>query len=613
LSLITLRGVNLSFGVQQLLDNVDLVIGSGEKTAIVGRNGEGKSTLLKIIAGDIAADSGEIIVRDGASISRLPQEVPQGHSEQTVFEVVAEGLSSQQAADVIALQNDAGNSSDADSWQLMARVNSIISRLQIEPEAQMAKLSGGQKRRVMLAQALVAEPQLLLLDEPTNHLDIDSILWLEKFLQQLPISILLVTHDRELIRKTANRIIDIDRGRVTSWQHNYDRFLTARQQALDAEETANAKFDKKLQQEETWIRQGIKARRTRNEGRVRALKKMRDERRARRSQSGTADIKLQTGERSGKVVFELEGVSFSHGEQSIVKNFSTTILRGDKVAIIGPNGSGKTTLIKLLLGDLQPNSGTVKQGSNLEIAYFDQLRASLNENLNAADNVSDGADFIDAFGKRTHIMGYMQSFLFSPERARAPITRLSGGERNRLLLAKLFTKPANLLVLDEPTNDLDVESLELLESTIVEFDGTVLLVSHDRNFVDNIATSTIVTSTTGSVREYVGGYRDYLEQSQHDTVKTAQKQSSDKAAKNKSTDKQSSKKLSYKLQRELDSLPAKIEKLEEKKDAMAVTLADPATYKLPAEEQRDLQDSFSEMDRELDAAYARWEELEAQQ
>ncbi len=611
MALIRMRAVHLSYGPQTLLDSVDLTIESGEKIAVVGRNGEGKSTLLKLIAGDVQADSGEIVIRDGTRIGRLQQEVPGTTDNRTVFEIAADGLDPETAASAVATRDAEGSVESADAWRAAAEISNVISRLQLDPDATIDSLSGGQKRRAMLARALAGQPDLLLMDEPTNHLDVEAILWLEGFLKKLQIALILVSHDRQLVRNIANRIIDIDRGRVTSWNHTYDRFLEARQQALENEERQNQLFDKKLQQEETWIRQGIKARRTRNEGRVRALKKLRQERAQRREQTGNANLKLQSGDRSGKIVFELKDVQFSHADQQpIVKRFSCTIMRGDKIAIIGPNGSGKTTLVKLILDQLQPDSGTVTQGTNLKIAYFDQLRQQLDENRTAADNVSEGADFIEVFGERKHIMGYMQDFLFAPERARAPINKLSGGERNRLLLAKLFTKPANLLVLDEPTNDLDVETLELLEHTIAEFSGTVLLVSHDREFINNIATSTLVLDGKGGIEEYVGGYEDYLNQVSHaeKNVQPAEKKTASKAKPSAPAVKA---KLSYKLQRELDALPNQIEKIEEEKDALALQLSDPATYQLPAPEQASLQDKFRQMETDLKTAYDRWDELEA--
>ena len=463
----------------------------------------------------------------------------------------------------------------------------------------------------MLAKALVAQPNVLLMDEPTNHLDIDSVLWLEDFLSKMTATLVFVTHDRTLIRRLANRIVDIDRGTVTSWNHPYDKFLQLREDALAAAETQDKLFDKKLKQEETWIRQGIKARRTRNEGRVRALKKLREERAQRRAKIGKAELNIQTDKKSGRIVFELDKISHSLGGKKLIDNFSTTIMRDNKIAIIGPNGSGKTTLLKVILGKLNPDKGTASHGTNLEIAYFDQLRNQLDESKSAADNVSEGADFIEVHGQRKHIMGYMQEFLFDPERARAPINKLSGGERNRLLLAKLFTKPANVLVLDEPTNDLDVETLELLEYTVLSFTGTVLLVSHDREFIDNIASSTIVLEGNAKLREYVGGYSDYQTYAANDQGKN---KASTNQKKNKTPDSKvvakKPAKLSYKLQRELDELPAIIEQLESDKVSLEEKLADPEIFK-DVDKLKKEQTNYEVLEAELSTAYSRWEELEA--
>jgi ATP-binding cassette subfamily F protein uup len=461
----------------------------------------------------------------------------------------------------------------------------------------------------MLARALVTEPRILLMDEPTNHLDVASVEWLESFLRKLRVTMIFVTHDRQLIKSLANRIVEIDRGSLTSWNQTYEKYLQSREQAMAAQAEHDRQFDKKLKQEETWIRQGIKARRTRNEGRVRALKKLREERAKRRAQIGQVNIQVQTGDKSGKVVFELDGVSHRYDEKVILKDFSTTIMRGQKLAIIGPNGSGKTTLLKIILGELQPDSGGVKLGTNLQVAYFDQLRSQLNDKLSAADNVSEGADFVDIGSDRKHIMGYMQEFLFSPERARAPITALSGGERNRLLLAKLFTRPANVLVLDEPTNDLDVETLELLEYTVLNFTGTVLIVSHDREFIDNIANTTIAFETDGSVREYVGGYTDYLSQRPAQKSSTSTQKKSDTAK--PKTSQTGKVKLSYKLQRELNELPAKIETLEAEKEVLETKLASPDIYQNGGSELTDLQAQYASLETAIATAYERWDELES--
>ena len=611
---IRLRGISLAFGPDKLLDDAELVINQGERVAVLGRNGQGKSTLLKVLHGEIEPDEGERVISDGVKIARLQQEVPSGSDDRSIFEVVASGLGEHAGEALKQLDTEGYTEIElegTDIWRATADIQSVISRLQLVPELTVSELSGGQKRRVMLAKALVAQPNVLLMDEPTNHLDIDSVLWLEDFLSKMTATLVFVTHDRTLIRRLANRIVDIDRGRLTSWNHPYDKFLQLREDALAAAETQDKLFDKKLKQEETWIRQGIKARRTRNEGRVRALKKLREERAQRRAKIGKAELNIQTDSKSGRIVFELDKIGHSLGGKKLIDNFSTTIMRGNKIAIIGPNGSGKTTLLKVILGELNPDNGTASHGTNLEIAYFDQLRNQLDESKSAADNVSEGADFIEVHGQRKHIMGYMQEFLFDPERARAPINKLSGGERNRLLLAKLFTKPANVLVLDEPTNDLDVETLELLEYTVLSFTGTVLLVSHDREFIDNIATSTIVLEGNGKLREYVGGYTDYQ-------TYAAKSQGSNKATvnqkKNKTPDNKpvakKPAKLSYKLQRELDELPGIIEQLENNKTSLEEKLADPEIFR-DVDKLKKEQTNYEVLETELGTAYSRWEELEA--
>jgi len=611
MALIRLRNIHLSFGPEPLLDNAELVIEHSDRIAVLGRNGQGKSTLLKLLDETITPDGGEIVLADGVTISRLQQEVPAGDDQRSVYAVAASGHDDRSAQALQELEATGATDIDTtiDIWRASADIKSIISRLQLDPQDKVAELSGGQKRRVMLARALVSEPSVLLMDEPTNHLDVESVVWLEAFLKKLPVTLIFVTHDRQLIKSIANRIVEIDRGRLTAWNQTYEKFLLSRQQDIEARETQDKLFDKKLKQEEEWIRQGIKARRTRNEGRVRALKKLRDERAQRRAQIGQVNLQVQSANKSGKIVFEVDKVSHTMGGQRLISNFSTTIMRGHKIAIIGPNGSGKTTLLKIILGQIDPDEGQVTAGTNLDIAYFDQLREQLDESRSAADNVSDGSDFIDINGTRKHIMGYMQEFLFSPERARAPIRKLSGGERNRLLLARLFTRPANLLVLDEPTNDLDVETLELLEYTVLEFPGTVLLVSHDREFIDNIATSTITLDGSGNVREYVGGYSDYLNQRSDPSVTSAGKTP---AATKPSTESKpkTNNKLSYKLQRELDTLPVKIEKLETEKQKVEQSLSDPTIYQQAESVLAGLQDEYKKLDDELAAAYARWEELE---
>ena len=611
---IRLRGISLAFGPDKLLDDAELVINQGERVAVLGRNGQGKSTLLKVLHGEIEPDEGERVISDGVKIARLQQEVPSGSDDRSIFEVVASGLGEHAGEALKQLDTEGYTEIElegTDIWRATADIQSVISRLQLVPELTVSELSGGQKRRVMLAKALVAQPNVLLMDEPTNHLDIDSVLWLEDFLSKMTATLVFVTHDRTLIRRLANRIVDIDRGRLTSWNHPYDKFLQLREDALAAAETQDKLFDKKLKQEETWIRQGIKARRTRNEGRVRALKKLREERAQRRAKIGKAELNIQTDSKSGRIVFELDKIGHSLGGKKLIDNFSTTIMRGNKIAIIGPNGSGKTTLLKVILGELNPDNGTASHGTNLEIAYFDQLRNQLDESKSAADNVSEGADFIEVHGQRKHIMGYMQEFLFDPERARAPINKLSGGERNRLLLAKLFTKPANVLVLDEPTNDLDVETLELLEYTVLSFTGTVLLVSHDREFIDNIATSTIVLEGNGKLREYVGGYTDYQTYAakSQGSNKTTANQKKSKTPDSKPVAKKPAK-LSYKLQRELDELPGIIEQLENSKTSLEEKLADPEIFR-DVDKLKKEQTNYEVLETELGTAYSRWEELEA--
>ena len=611
---IRLRGISLAFGPDKLLDDAELVINQGERVAVLGRNGQGKSTLLKVLHGEIEPDEGERVISDGVKIARLQQEVPSGSDDRSIFEVVASGLGEHAGEALKQLDTEGYTEIElegTDIWRATADIQSVISRLQLVPELTVSELSGGQKRRVMLAKALVAQPNVLLMDEPTNHLDIDSVLWLEDFLSKMTATLVFVTHDRTLIRRLANRIVDIDRGRLTSWNHPYDKFLQLREDALAAAETQDKLFDKKLKQEETWIRQGIKARRTRNEGRVRALKKLREERAQRRAKIGKAELNIQTDSKSGRIVFELDKIGHSLGGKKLIDNFSTTIMRGNKIAIIGPNGSGKTTLLKVILGELNPDNGTASHGTNLEIAYFDQLRNQLDESKSAADNVSEGADFIEVHGQRKHIMGYMQEFLFDPERARAPIDKLSGGERNRLLLAKLFTKPANVLVLDEPTNDLDVETLELLEYTVLSFTGTVLLVSHDREFIDNIATSTIVLEGNGKLREYVGGYTDYQTYAakSQGSNKTTANQKKSKTPDSKPVAKKPAK-LSYKLQRELDELPGIIEQLENSKTSLEEKLADPEIFR-DVDKLKKEQTNYEVLETELGTAYSRWEELEA--
>ncbi|HEX9136006.1 MAG TPA: ATP-binding cassette domain-containing protein, partial [Nitrospirota bacterium] len=501
----------------------------------------------------------------------------------------------------------------AGGWQMQQRVEEILTRLQLPEDAEFSELSGGLKRRVLLAKALAGQPDLLLLDEPTNHLDIDSISWLEEFLLSFGGTLLFVTHDRALLQKLATRIVDLDRGRLTSWPGSYQTYLELKQAALDAEAVENAKFDKKLAAEEAWIRQGVKARRTRNEGRVRALKELRRTRSERREVTGAARMLMQDAERSGKLVIEAQEVSYGYNDRPIIRDFSTTIIRGDKVGIIGPNGSGKTTLLKILLGDLKPQKGTLRLGTNLEVAYLDQHRAQLDDEKTVQDNVANGSDHVTINGNRRHVIGYLQDFLFAPARARSPVKVLSGGERNRLLLAKLFTKPSNVLVLDEPTNDLDIETLDLLEELLMDYPGTVLLVSHDRAFINNVVTSTLVLEGDGKVNEYVGGYDDWLLQSRRKIevsevpVKIAEKKAASGPQKEKS------RRLTFKEQKELETLPKRIEHLETEQQQIIAVMADPAFYRESGNRVTETKARLEAVEKELVESYARWEALEALQ
>jgi ATP-binding cassette subfamily F protein uup len=620
--LIQLQRVDYSVGGPLLLEQVDLTIEPNERVCVVGRNGEGKSTLLRLLAGEIKPDDGEVRVQGGVRVAKLAQEVPQD-AHGSVFDVVAQGLGDLgallaryhhllEAHDLDALGAEQAQNEAQHGWDIDRRVVQVLERLELPADADFAALSGGMKRRVLLAQALVRAPDVLLLDEPTNHLDVTAIQWLEEFLRAAPFSLVFVTHDRSFLRALATRIVEIDRGQVTSWPGDYDNYLRRREERLHAQAQANALFDKKLAQEEVWIRQGIKARRTRNEGRVRALQAMRRERAQRREQSGTARMTLATAQASGRKVVEAKDVDYAWDDKVILRGFSTTILRGDRVGILGPNGSGKSTLLKLLLGQLKPQRGEIELGTGLQIAYFDQHRATLREDWNALDNVAEGREYIELDGQRKHVLGYLQDFLFSPERARAPITRLSGGERNRLLLAKLFAQPSNLLVMDEPTNDLDVETLELLEELLAGYQGTLLLVSHDREFIDNVVTSTLVLEGDGRVGEYVGGYSDWLRQRRlerpTETVKPEPEPTSAAAAPSSSSTPR--RKLSYKDARELELLPARIETLENDIATRTQAMHDPSFFRQDSATITGANQALAALQAELDAAYARWQELE---
>ena len=635
MTLLSLDSIHLSYGLPPLLDEVSVTIDRGERICLIGRNGAGKSTLLRIVAGEVPADGGPVRVAQGIRIAKLAQEIPREQTAATVFEVVADGLgelgalaqeyfrlshglSANAGADELArLAQVQQQLDDRNGWEIERRTERTISRLGLNAEAAFQSLSGGLQRRVLLARALVTEPDLLLLDEPTNHLDIDAIDWLEGFLLDFPGSLLFVTHDRRFLQRVATRILELDRGRLTDWPGDYANYLRRREERLHAETLAAEQFDRKLAEEEVWIRQGIKARRTRNEGRGRALKALREERGQRREQLGTARLRVSDTERSGKLVVEAEKVTYGWGGELVIRNFSTLILRGDKIGVIGPNGAGKSTLLKLLLGDLEPQSGHIRRGTSLQVAYFDQLRAQLDLEKSVQDNVAGGSDQVEVDGASRHVLSYLKDFLFTPERARQPVKALSGGERNRLLLAKLFTRPANLLVLDEPTNDLDTETLELLEELLVQFAGTLLLVSHDRAMLDNVVTSTLVFEGDGYVRDYVGGYEDWLRQRPAPVVSArlaeppAKPAASATAGADITKTKRGTDKLSYKETRELAELPARIESLEQEQAALHARLADPALYQSEGGDAVKVKARLAEVDAGLEAAYARWEILEA--
>ncbi len=620
MNLVTAKNLYHSFGDHPLLDKTSFAIESGERVCLVGRNGTGKSTLLKIIAGHIKADDGELVYSRDLKISELKQEVPED-MQGSVYDCVASGigqlaqvitewhhLALEAASDASVLKRMQQLQDEIESnhaWNLENRISTTISKLGLPPDAQFNTLSGGMKRRVLLGQALVAEPDLLLLDEPTNHLDIDSIIWLESFLIQFNGSLLFITHDRSFLQALATRILDLDRGQLTSWPGSYQKYCTAKQALLDNEATHNALFDKKLAQEEVWIRQGIKARRTRNEGRVRALKKLREERSQRRDVSGKVKIVTHKTEMSGKIVIEADNISFAWPDKTIVKDFNCKITRGEKIGIIGPNGCGKSTLIQLLLGQLAPIQGTVSTGTKLEIAYFDQHRETLDREKTVRENLASNSDEVTINGRSKHVISYLKDFLFNEKQIRMPVKALSGGERNRLLLARLFTRSFNLLVMDEPTNDLDVDTLELLEEMLIEYSGSLILVSHDRQFIDNTVTSTLVFDAPGVVNEYVGGYDDWLRQRPDpvDTEKPLIK------AKPTTASKQTPK-LDQMQQKELKTLPRKIEKLEEKIADLHQRFAEPGYYKQDEAIVRESQEKLERLETELNDLYMRWEELE---
>lgn len=599
MALISLQDVSIGFGGPRLLEEINVQIESGEWIGLLGRNGMGKSTLLKLIAGEIEPHEGTIARQQGINIAYLPQEVPQG-LQGTIREIVESGLEST----TFVLD-------DEQTWMRQHQVDKIISRMELDAGARFEVLSAGMKRRVYLARGLVREPNLLLLDEPTNHLDIASIDWLEEFLKRWGGTLVFVTHDRVFLQRLATRIIELDRGKLFDWNCDYPTFIKRKEEMLSAEAEQNAIFDKKLAQEEVWIRKGIEARRTRNEGRVRALKRLRQQRSERRERSGKVRMQIASENRSGKLVIEAENVSYAYGDKTIVRDLSTVIQRGDKIGIVGPNGSGKTTLLRVLMGELQPSSGEVRHGTNVDMAYFDQLRAQLDETKSVLDNVGQGRDTITINGKSRNLMGYLEDFLFTRDRVRAPISALSGGERNRLLLARLFTQPANLLILDEPTNDLDIETLEVLEDLLLDYEGTLLLVSHDRAFLNNIVTSTLIMDGTGNAAEYVGGYDDWRKQiDAQSTVVSKSKMESVSRADAPAESKKSARKLSYNEKRELEELPGRIESLESEQRDLQQKMEDPTFYQQPGEVITDAVNRLEEIQTELSRLYQRWGELE---
>ena len=625
---ITLRDVQLAFGGPALLDGANFVLERGERVCLIGRNGEGKSTLLKLIEGSLLPDRGEVSIQNGLTVSMLAQDVPMDSGK--VADIVADGAG--EAAIVLKAYHEASDAcvlgdmdacdrmghlqhklDQVDGWALENKVNTILGKMGLDPDADLADLSGGRKRRVLLARALLTQPDILLLDEPTNHLDVESIEWLEKFLlEQNNLTLLFISHDRSFVDRLATRIVELDRGILRSYEGNYSRYLDLKAQQLEAEEKQNALFEKKLAEEEAWIRQGIKARRTRNEGRVRALKALREESKARRFQQGKVNMGVQDAQRSGKLVFDIEHLSVSYDSNLLIRDFSAVVLRGDRIGLVGDNGVGKTTLIKAILGEIE-HTGTVKTGTQLEVAYFDQLRNQLELEKSVMANVSEGSDFVDVNGQRRHIYSYLQDFLFSPERARTPVKALSGGERNRVLLAKLLLKPSNLIVMDEPTNDLDMVTLELLEEMLADYKGTLLLISHDRAFMDNVVTSTWVFDGKGGIEEYVGGYQDYLLQRPNQTVvdqKSDVKKAQAKAEANKAVAPSKKVKLSFKDQRELEQLPAEIEKLEAEQSTLSDQLADGSWFVQDAAAATQASQRLAEIEEQLLEKLERWDELE---
>lgn len=640
MALLNLSNAYLGFGDHPLLDHTELHIEPGERVCLVGRNGAGKSTLMKVLAGEVQLDDGKLIFEKDIVVTRLEQDPPR-HIQDTVFDYVAEGIA--HLSDLLKQYHSISQQMQTDysdellsklsqvqallehnnGWQFENHIQDTLKLLELDPDKRLCELSGGWVRRAALARALVADPDILLLDEPTNHLDVEAITWLEDLLLNFKGSIIFISHDRSFIRKMATRIVDLDRGKLVSYPSNYDLYLETKAEDLRVEALQNELFDKKLAQEEVWIRQGIKARRTRNEGRVRALKALREERRNRREVQGTAKIQIDQTTRSGKIVFEVENASYEIEGKTLLKNFTTTIQRGDKIALVGPNGCGKTTFIKLLLGELQPTSGSIRCGTKLEVAYFDQYRADLDPEKTVMDNVADGKQDVEVNGVKRHVLGYLQDFLFPPKRAMTPVKALSGGERNRLLLAKLLLKPNNLLILDEPTNDLDVETLELLEELLADYQGTLLIVSHDRQFIDNTVTECYFFEGNGVLNKYVGGYFDAKQQQENYHATIAQNQSNKRSNSAENLQKTEEKqplvvksepakkvKLSYKEQRELEELPAKMEALEAEMESLQAEVNSADFFsKDPSYTQAQLQ-KLADAEMALEAAFERWEALE---
>ncbi|MBL4285851.1 ABC transporter ATP-binding protein [Vibrio fluvialis] len=635
MALITIHNGLLAFGDHPLLDHADFALQENERVCLVGRNGAGKSTLMKVLAGETIMDDGKMQVMQDVIVSRLEQDPPRDQ-EGNVYDYVAGGLKEvgqqlkiyQDLLDLVAVEPTETNIKrlsaiqeqleHAGAWRFEDRIKNVLSALKLDGHTKLTDLSGGWQRKAALARALVCDPDVLLLDEPTNHLDVTTIEWLEGFLKDFRGSIIFISHDRAFIKSMATRIVDLDRGKLNSFPGNYDKYLVEKEEQLRVEDMQNAEFDKKLAQEEVWIRQGIKARRTRNEGRVRALKKLREERSERREVLGKVNLQIDDAARSGKIVFEAENLQYSIDGKSIVKDFSFNIMRGDRIALVGPNGCGKSTLLKLLLGELQPDSGRLHCGTKLEVAYFDQYREMLDPEKSVIDNLADGKQEVTIGGRQRHALSYLQDFLFAPKRARTPVKALSGGEKNRLLLARIFLKSNNLLVLDEPTNDLDIETLELLEDLLANYQGTLLLVSHDREFVDNTVTSSWIFEGDGVIEEFVGGYHDAQQQRQQvlqsrnaEKVVKAEKvvEESPKTASSKAK----SKKLSYKLQRELETLPVKLEELEAEIEALQEQVNSPDFFGQPVEATQPILDKLAATEQELEIAFERWEELEAMQ